>query len=219
MGDFFKIVKGDDGKLLLTRFSIVIIGVLVILILSNQFGSSSVTEPYVSAVIVLLACLCIFSIIFTQKLFSKIDIGFVAICFFSLFLGLTVSWILREYRFGFHGSGADAYLNLAMISTYYDQWFSADFTYQGKSSFYPYYYQYVLGKLGRIFNQPPNVMAKYGIIFTVYFVPIVSYTLWNYILKRKMLAFFITVVVFLAMPYPFYIKPYKIMVLLFLCSK
>jgi len=213
MGHIFNAFKGDLGRSFRNRFILIVVGFLGIVVLNKIFQKILITEPYASGVILLAVGLCLFSIVLLYRSFSKIDLGFWGTFLFSMCYALIVSWILREYRFGFHGIDSDAYFNLALISTYYESWLSSDFTYQGKSSFYPYYFQYVLGKVGRIVGESPNMMAKYGVIFTVYFVPIAAYSLWNSILKNKMLAFFLTVIVFLSLTYPLYIKPYKIIVL------
>ena len=213
MGQIFSAFKGVLDRSLRNRVIIIVVGFLGVVVLNKVFQNILITEPYSSGVILLTVGLCLFSIVLLYRFFSKIDLGFWGTFLFSMCYALIVSWILREYRFGFHGIDSDAYFNLALISTYYENWLSSDFTYQGKSSFYPFYFQYVLGKVGLILGESPNMMAKYGVIFTVYFVPIATYSLWNSILKDKMVSFFLTVIVFLSLTYPLYIKPYKIIVL------
>ncbi len=209
----FNVFKGDGGRSRRNKFIVVLAGFLGVFLLNKFFQKQLIIEPYASGVILLITALCILSIVFLYRFFSKIDIGFWGTFLFSTSYALIISWILREYRFGFHGTIADGYFHLALISTYYDHWFSSDFTYKGLSSFYPYYLQFVLGKLGVIFGEAPNAMSKYGIIFTAYFMPIAAYSLWNLILKNKMLSFLVTVALFLSFTYPYYIKPYKIIVL------
>jgi hypothetical protein len=213
MWAIFRVFKGDRGRALRNKLVIVLAGFLCVFLLNKFFQKQLITEPYASGVILLMTSLCICAIVFLYRFFPKIDIGFWGICLFSTSYALIISWILREYPFGFHGTNADGYFHLALISTYYDHWFSSDFTYKGLSSFYPYYLQFALGKLGVIFGETPNAMGKYGIIFTVYFIPIAAYSLWNLILKNKLLSLLVTVVLFLSFAYPYYIKPYKIIVL------
>ncbi|MBT8275504.1 MAG: arabinofuranosyltransferase [Bacteroidia bacterium] len=211
---FTSIFRKIRSKIDLSEAALFFIGAVAIILFQNQFYQFKVIAPAENIVLLLIAVMAILIAAVFQFKLRKIAPGFLLIYCFSLLLSFSALWILREYRFGFNGMRSDAYFNLALISTYYENWISSDFSYKGLSSFYPYYYQFFSGKIGSLFQIPPYVMAKLGTLLVLYVIPIISYKFWKRAIGQGLLAAVLVVVSFLAFPYPYYVKPYKIITIL-----
>ncbi|MCW5519862.1 DUF4199 domain-containing protein [Aureitalea sp. L0-47] len=198
----------------LNETALFLIGAFVLVLFQNQFYQIRVIAPVENTVLLLIAVTAIFAVVLFQFVSRKIAPGFILAYCFAVLLSFSALWILREYQFGFNGMRSDAYFNLALIATYYEKWFSTDFSYKGLSSFYPYYYHFFCGKIGSLFNVAPNTMAKLGVVFVLYVTPILGYKLWKRAIGQGILAAVIVIVSFLALPYAYYVKPYKIITIL-----
>ena len=98
-------------------------------------------------------------------------------------------WMLRDTDYGLFGIHADAWYVTSLVTRFSDSWNSQDFTYKDLSSFYPFLYPYILGKVGALLNVPGWKMVKIGMAWMTYFLPILSFFAWRKVFEKSAPAF------------------------------
>gem|GEM_PF-5242968 len=134
---------------------------------------------------------------------------------FGCFWALSLLWIFKGVPFALGGGKWDSWFHHAMAANFKHFWKSTDFNYQGLSSFYPFLYQYVAGKVAWALSAPPYTVLKYSVILAAALLPFLLYISWRSSVEPAT-SLLITALSIFPFLHFFLYKPYEFLPLVFL---
>ena len=119
-------------------------------------------------------------------------------------LGASV-WIMFGTQTILGGIGGDNGFAMAMVSKFMHTHSSQDITYQDLSNFYPFYFYYLVAKMGVLFDLSYYKALKYGAFVTIYTMPIIIYFFWTKLYQKEK-AFLMTLATLSLLPFAMYFR-------------
>ncbi len=157
----------------LTYILPLLIGLISIILLKQSIGNSFPYNYMIPKSIMLLFIGLISYIIL------KIEDYRLAISMLSTSLLISSIWAMFGTQTILGGFGGDNSFSMVMVANFMHSNSSSDVTYQGLSSFYPFYFYFVVAKIANLFDLTLYKALKYVAFLVIYFMPIATYYLWR----------------------------------------
>lgn len=160
-------------KTLLLYIFPLIFGIIMVWLLRDHIGTGFPYNLMIPKSILLLFIAISFYLIIIKQYYT-LTISILA----TSMLAASI-WMMSGTTTTLGGGSGDNYFSTSMIATFMYTHNSEDFTFTGLSSFYPYYFHYLIAKLGYFFELTPQKTYKYGSFLIIYLSPILTYLFWK----------------------------------------
>lgn len=196
-------IKKEYFKILLLYIIPLVFGLSIVSLLKHYIGTNFPYNLMIPKSILLLFIATSFYLIIIKQNYT-LTVSILATSMLSASI-----WMLYGAHTTLGGVNDDNYFNTTMIATFMHTSYSEDFTFTGLSSFYPYYFHYLIAKLGNFFEWTPQQTFKYGAFLIIYISPILTYMSWKKIYNNQE-SFLMTLgTLFVLNLYMYFNKPYE----------
>ncbi len=203
------------GKILKYTFILFLSLALAILLvkaslkLPPAFGAN-----FIPSLLLLVFLIASGTLLARRSLESERELGLLSL-FFGFLWALSLLWTFREVPFALGGGNWDSWYSHAMAAHFKHFWGNSDFNYQGLSNFYPFLYQYIVGKAAWALSIPPYTALKHSVMIAAAFLPFLIYASWKK-LAEPSTAFLISALSIFSTYHFLLYKPYEALTLVFI---
>lgn len=166
-------IKKTYLKDLLTYMIPLIVGISIILLIRHNIVTEFPFNMMIPKSILLLFIAISFYLIIKKQNYT------LTISILATNMLIATIWMMSGTSITLGGIGGDNYFSTSIIATFMHTYNNEDYTFTGLSSFYPFYFHYLMAKLGYFFEWTPHKTFKYGAFLIVYVSPILTYIFWK----------------------------------------